>query len=158
MAFQIFTLPLSASAADQEALNRFLRSHRVLQVERRLVEMGAQSVWTFCVEYLEGAEAGPVPGGRPGREQVDYRAVLPPAEFAVFSRLRELRKELAEREAVPPYAVFTNDQLAQMVKLASPSATGLQAIPGVGEAKAAKYGAAVLAVLVAKEVKNPVPE
>ena len=76
----------------------------------------------------------------------------------MLSRLRELRKELAEREAEPPYAGFTNDQLAPMVKLASPSAAGLQAIPGVGEGKAEKYGAAVLAVLVAREVKNPVPE
>ena len=33
----------------------------------------------------------------------------------MFSRLRELRKELAQTEAVPVYALFTNEQLAQMV-------------------------------------------
>jgi hypothetical protein len=35
MAFQLFTLPLAAGEAEIEAMNRFLRSHRVLHVERR---------------------------------------------------------------------------------------------------------------------------
>lgn len=35
MAFQLFTLPLAADEAEIEAMNRFLRSHRVLHVERR---------------------------------------------------------------------------------------------------------------------------
>ena len=158
MPFQIFSLPLSSGPADAEVLNRFLRTHRVLQVERRLIEMGPQSVWSFCVEYLEQVDVPGVPGGKGNRESVDYRAVLSAVEFAVFSRLRDLRKALAEKEAVPPYAVFTNEQLAQMVKVATPSMASLQAVPGVGEAKAAKYGAAVLEVLMTREAKNPVPE
>jgi hypothetical protein len=35
MAFQLFTLPLAAGEAEIEAMNHFLRSHRVLHVERR---------------------------------------------------------------------------------------------------------------------------
>ena len=34
MAFQLFTLPLAAGEAEIEVMNRFLRSHRVLHVER----------------------------------------------------------------------------------------------------------------------------
>lgn len=158
MAFQLFTLPLAAGEAEIEVMNRFLRSHRVLHVERRLIELGIQSVWAFCVEYLETVEGAGVSGNKQPRGSVDYKAVLPPEEFVVFSRLRELRKELADREAIPPYAVFTNEQLAQMVKLESPSLNSLQALGGVGEAKTSKYGAAVLAVLCTRAMKNPVPE
>ena len=158
MAFQLFTFSLTAGSVEMETLNRFLRSHRVLHVERRLIELGAQSVWTFCVEYLETPESGGPISSKPSRESVDYRAVLPPAEFAVFSRLRVLRKELADREAIPPYAVFTNEQLAQMVKIPSPSLTSLQSIAGVGEAKVSKFGAALLGVLSSHEARNPVPE
>jgi hypothetical protein len=46
---------------------------------------------------------------------VDYKEVLNEADFAVFSRLRDLRKVIAEKEAVPAYAIFTNEQLAAMV-------------------------------------------
>ena len=40
--------------------------------------------------------------------RVDYKTVLSPDEFVIFSRLRELRKELAELQSVPIYALFTN--------------------------------------------------
>jgi hypothetical protein len=46
---------------------------------------------------------------------VDYKEVMNEADFAVFSRLRDLRKVIAEKEAVPAYAIFTNEQLAAMV-------------------------------------------
>jgi hypothetical protein len=42
------------------------------------------------VEYLDGAGAGGLlPGGRP---KIDYKEVLKPEEFEVFSRLREWRR------------------------------------------------------------------
>ena len=44
--------------------------------------------------------------------EVDYREVLKPEEFEMFSRLREWRKALAEKEGVPVYTLLTNEQLA----------------------------------------------
>jgi hypothetical protein len=38
---------------------------------------------------------------------VDYKEVLKPEEFEVFSRLREWRKGVAEKEGVPVYTVLT---------------------------------------------------
>ena len=43
----------------------------------------------------------------------DYKQVLKPEEFEVFSRLREWRKGVAEKEGVPVYVVFSNEQLAE---------------------------------------------
>ena len=56
-------------------------------------------------------------------------------EFDVFSQLRQLRKEMAEAEAVPVYALFTNEQLAQMVQRRCRTKSELLGIEGVGEAK-----------------------
>jgi superfamily II DNA helicase RecQ len=128
-----------------EDLNRFLRTHRVLSTERRLVETAQGAYWMFCVEYLESA----LPSSERTPGKVDYREVLPPEQFAKFSRLRAIRKEIADREAFPPYAVFTNEQLAAMARLDAASAVALQAIDGVGEAKMAKYGARFLEGLTA---------
>ena len=46
---------------------------------------------------------------------MDYKEILKSEDFAVFARLRDLRKEIAQAEAVPVYTVFTNEQLAQLV-------------------------------------------
>lgn len=143
MQYGVFAVPAVGGAEATEELNRFLRGKRVLTVERRLIEVGSASVWTFCVEFLETPTAD---GGR-FTQKVDYREILPPDQFAKFSRLRALRKDVAEKESVPPYAVFTNEQLAAMARIESPSLQALQAIPGVGEAKTTKYGAAFLKAL-----------
>jgi superfamily II DNA helicase RecQ len=151
MQLKLFILPVKNLDAAEGEMNAFLRSHRVLAVKKEFVADGENSFWTFCVEYLDStAGAASWPGRGP---KVDYKEVLKPEEFEVFSRLREWRKAAAEKEGVPVYTVFTNEQLAQMVQKKVNSKAGLKEIEGVGEARVEKYGEAVLKVLVF----NPVP-
>ena len=69
MAFQFFTIPIRDAASAAADMNAFLQSHRVLTVERRWVEQGSNSFWSFCVDYVEdsGNQRPPadvrVPGG-----------------------------------------------------------------------------------------------
>lgn len=53
MAFRFFQVPVRDSGAAEEALSRFLRGHRVLSVDQRWVDLGTESYWSFCVDYLE---------------------------------------------------------------------------------------------------------
>ncbi len=134
-------------------MNAFLRGHRVLAVKKEFVPDGENSFWTFCVEFLDGAPGGALPTGSK-RPKVDYKEVLKPEEFEVFSRLREWRKAVAEKEGVPVYVVLSNEQLAEMVRRRASSKAQLKEIEGVGDARIEKYGAALLERLVF----NPVPE
>ena len=111
---------------------------------------GPNSTWAVCVSFDRYGAQRP-PAGK--RARVDYRDVLDEPEFAVFARLRALRKELAEGEGVPPYALFTNEQLAEMVQRRVVSVAALKEIAGIGEARVEKYGEAFLAVL--KEAALP---
>ena len=58
----------------------------------------------------------------------------------MFARLREIRKEIAQADAVPVYTVFTNEQLAQMVQARATTKAALEKIAGVGDARIEKYG------------------
>jgi superfamily II DNA helicase RecQ len=150
MAYRIFTVPIHDSGDSVTELNGFLRSHRVLSVERKLIESGLNSCWTFCVDYLEssgGPPAGPRNGGISNRGKVDYREKLSPEDFAVFAKLREVRKQIAQAEAVPIYTVFTNEQLAQMVQSRATTKAALETVAGVGDARIEKYGGRVLEFL-----------
>ena len=138
MACRFFTVPAHASDKAQEELNRFLSSHRVLAVDRRWVDQGENSFWALCVDYLVSS-AGSGPAGKDGssRNRIDYREKLDRESFAVFAKLRELRKQIAPAEAVPIYIVFTNDQLAQMVQAPPPPGQTWRrskawAMPGLG--------------------------
>ena len=88
MQFRVFHIPLRGAEDAMEEMNRFLRGHRVLAVEKRFCE-GEAGGWAFCVEYEVASGRGTE--GRPG-PKVDYKEVLNEAQFALFSRLRALRK------------------------------------------------------------------
>ncbi len=153
MQLKLFILPVKNLSAPEAEMNVFLRSHRVLAVKKEFVCDGENSFWTFCVEYLESAPTATGASSQSNRPKVDYKEVLKPEEFEVFSRLREWRKGVAEKEGVPVYVVFTNEQLAEMVKKKVSSQAQLNQIEGVGDARVEKYSAAVLERLVF----NPVP-
>ena len=149
MQLKLFILPVKNLSAAEAEMNAFLRSHRVLAVKKEFVSDGENSFWTFCVEYLESAPG--ITGGTSlsGRPKVDYKEVLKPDEFEVFSRLREWRKGVAEKEGVPVYTVLTNEQLAQIIQKKVSSKAALKEIEGVGDARVEKYGEAVLETLAA---------
>ena len=107
-----FVSPFGEKTVTDE-LNNFLRSHRIVNVEKRLIDGERGTGWVFLVEY--GTEGGKN-ASNASSQRIDYREVLNPVEYALFDKLRILRKEIAEKSGIPVYAVFTNDQLAGMVK------------------------------------------
>jgi superfamily II DNA helicase RecQ len=148
MAYTFFKIPCGPEPGAAQVLNDFLRTHSVLAVEKQWVSAGDASFWAFCVQYQEAGAAGAArPGGSGGGAKVDYKEVLNDEQFRVFVKLRELRKQLAEREGMPVFAVFTNEQLAEMVKKPVRTAEELRGIPGVGEARVEKYGREILALM-----------
>ena len=140
MQLKIFTVPIPDSEDRTEEMNRFLRGHRVVTIEKQFCMVGDLACWTFCVTYVEGTM--PTVSAKPGeqREKIDYREVLDPSTFAVFSRLREIRKSLATADAVPAYAVFTDAELAEISKLSPLDEHSILSVKGVASARAAKYG------------------
>lgn len=147
MQFRIFTISaVGATESAIEELNQFLRSHQVVNVERQLIQDGQNSIWTFCVSWMQST-ATDTSSNRSAKKRIDYREVLNEQDFAVFARLRTLRKELADAENVPAYALSTNEHLAEMVRRKVASKSALSEIRGVGEARVEKYGDAFLAAL-----------
>lgn len=155
MRFHFLTIPAFDPDAAQDALNAFCAQHRIVASERHFADRGVDSFWAVCVTWVEGSAAAFPAQGK--RDRVDYREVLGEADFAVYSELRRLRKQLAEREGVPAYAIFTNEQLAAMVQRRVATAQALGAIEGVGEARVVNFGDVFLATLarLLPEVAQP---
>lgn len=145
MKLKFYTIPALAPEAAETELNRFLDSHRVSHIERQFLADGAMSFWAVCVTWVEGEAAIPADAAKRGR--IDYREVLGSDEFALYDRLRTQRKQQAEAEGLPPFAVFTNEQLADMVRKRVTTLAGLGAIDGIGEARLARYGPTFLEIL-----------
>ena len=140
MQLKIFDITSVGSEETMETVNRFLRSVKVLDIDRQFYYSSDKvGHWSLLVTYLpQAGPASSVPFEK--REKIDYKSVLSEADFEKFSRLRALRKQLAESDAVPAYAVFTDAELAQIARLPSIDALSVLKIEGIGEKRLEKYG------------------
>lgn len=60
--------------------------------------------------------------------------------LALFEILRTLRKEIAEKEQVPPFVIFGDNTLKEICRYFPVTETAMLQIKGVGQTKFAKYG------------------
>ncbi len=65
---------------------------------------------------------------------------LTSAGYGLFERLRQLRLEVARKESIPPYIVFSDKTLIDMAVKAPADRNGMLEVSGVGAVKFDKYG------------------
>ncbi len=65
----------------------------------------------------------------------------------LFISLKKLRKNIADKQGIPPYAVFGDQSLLEMATYFPQSLSGLGNIFGVGKQKLEKYGAEFVAAI-----------
>jgi ATP-dependent DNA helicase RecQ len=82
---------------------------------------------------------------KPKTPQFDNDVVI--EKTGLFEQLRQLRKEIAQEENVPPYIVFSDASLKDMEKQLPKDGKDFLQVSGVGEAKNKKYGRQFLAVI-----------
>jgi ATP-dependent DNA helicase RecQ len=80
--------------------------------------------------------------GRPDQDRSGPAEIKPLTgdEVRLFEALRALRRQLARKQRVPPYVVFGDRSLVDMVKRRPQSLEAMAAVHGVGEAKLRRYG------------------
>lgn len=81
-----------------------------------------------------------------------YRKVRKRKEAAapdshLFEQLRTLRKEISQRENIPPYVIFHDSTLREMAEVCPTDQVSMMAIKGMGETKFARYGHLFLKVI-----------
>jgi len=138
MQIKLFTIPVADEGAAIVELNKFLAGHKVLETEQHFFQNEKGAAWCFCVRYLAAAANGFMAVAT--NAKIDYKTVLSEAEFVIFSRLREIRKQIATADAVPAYAVFIDEELANICRLSEISATQIQTIKGIATKRMEKYG------------------
>lgn len=81
------------------------------------------------------------------RKKGAVAAELSEKDAELFESLRELRREIASEEKVPPYMVFADKTLAGMCVMRPATRDEMLEVSGVGEHKLKKYGDRFLEIL-----------
>lgn len=105
MQIKLFTIPVFDNAEATEEMNRFLRGNKVLEINQHFYQNVHTAAWCFCVKYIDTT------GKTSFTKNVkpDYKHLLKPEDFKTFSVLRVCRKEIADDDAIPAFAVFTDE-------------------------------------------------
>lgn len=136
MQIKLFTIPIGESGAALDDMNRFLRGNKILEVQNHLISNDNGAYWCFCVRYIEQQAQTPSTEQKP---KVDYKLVLDDATFQKFSKLRAIRKKVAAEAGLPAFAVFTDQELAEMAKLETLTKKTMLSIQGIGDKKVERF-------------------
>jgi superfamily II DNA helicase RecQ len=167
MRVKLFTFRYSATLGgfDDTPLAEFIRDKEVLSFREHFFQANEVAHLACVVAYqdavvsredLEAAREIPPrvlrpgsPGGRrrAERDRPDPCAGLAEPERVLFNTLREWRARKAHEEGVPPYLVFTNRELLEIVRRRPESANALGHLNGIGPGKVKRYAAEVLRLL-----------
>ena len=113
-----------------------------LTEDARPVLRGEREVW-----LRRDAEPAKRRASKPERAARAREALDGAKEDPLWLALKAKRLELAREQGVPPYVIFHDSTLAQMVAARPRDMAQLAGISGVGASKLERYGAAFLAVL-----------
>jgi superfamily II DNA helicase RecQ len=141
MQIKIYTIPLFGGDWIVEEMNTFLRGRKILQIESKPMNDGANSSWTFCIRYLadDVAKSPSIPFRHSG-QKIDYQATLDPASAARFGEYRQIRRDLSKSDGIPAYAIFTDEQLSHVAQMEELTLAKLKTVKGIGEKTVEKYG------------------
>jgi superfamily II DNA helicase RecQ len=132
---------------DQEVRD-FLKDKEVISVTDFHFIKNDVPYLTFVLRYFpHRAEIESKNMSKEKRDQdEDWKKLLTEADMGLFNILRDWRSQRCKKEGVPPYILFTNHQLAMIVKKRPQSLSELTQIDGIGKGKAEKYGEEVLSI------------
>jgi ATP-dependent DNA helicase RecQ len=141
-----FGLGREFSAAEWKVVFRQLIALGFLDVDP---EFGSLRLNDLCRPLLRGdttlllRKAAKVSKSKSSKQAIDIH----PADLPLWHALRQCRRRLAEEYGVPPYVIFHDITLKQLVDDRPQTLGELLTVNGIGDAKAQKYGADFLAVL-----------
>ena len=52
MQYKIFSIPVLGGNEETEIMNKFLRSVRVVETKKELINYDTGCYWTFCITYI----------------------------------------------------------------------------------------------------------
>ncbi len=135
MQIKIYSIPVFGDTALEEEVNRFLRGHRVLQVERHFCDDNG-GYWAIFIEYADYAPNS-APANR--KDKADVTREMNEEEKQRFEYFRKIRRDIAQQKSIPAYMVFTDAELAILAKEPELREDSAKSVKGVAPSRLNEY-------------------
>lgn len=146
MPIRIFTIPFNEETQTfhDDLIVQFCTNKRIYKIETRFFVRNSMPYWTVVVNYgpILSEEKISVKGGHP-----DEVHDLDDRQKALLVKLKEWRKEVADKAGYPVYLIATNAHLVSAIKNRCTSLESLKLIKGFGKSKIEKFGKGLTSII-----------
>ncbi|GEM_PF-3324338 len=154
---------------DDEPLQRLLHGHEIISTADHFYVHEGEPHLLVCVAYRLGNLDDPQRKDNVKRDESpnrgvqskdrekgdsEWKFVLKDENASLFETLRAWRTLRARADAVPPYIVLTNVQLAHVANEKPKTLSALKEVPGLGKGRAERFGREILGVVSSGVVPN----
>lgn len=146
-----FGIGTELDAGQWRSVFRQLAARGYLQVD--MEGFGGIMLTEKCRPLLKGEETielrreNKTSTGKTRERNTNRITVANSADKILWERLRELRKQLAQDQGVPPYVIFHDATLMELVRLQPDDQAAMGVISGIGQGKLDRYGKPFLQVI-----------
>lgn len=140
---------------DDSPLREFLKDKEIISITDHFFLKNETPYLSIVIKYYPYRQETNPSLAPKGKRDESWREELAEADMGVFNRLREWRAKRSRDDGVPPYILFTNKQLVEIVKTKPASLSDIEKVEGIGASKLEKYGKDILELIApSKEYKE----
>lgn len=130
---------------EDEIINKFILNKNVLEIRKEFFISENVPYWSILIEYEEILEERYLKKGNKKIEK--EKSGLNEWQKILFERIREWRKERANKDGIPVYIIATNSEIREIVISSSDSIEKLKLIKGFGKKKIENYGKEIITIV-----------
>ena len=148
MLIKVITLAFSSArgAFDDTFLQDFLKDCELVSIRDYFFLRNEVPYLSLVIQYFPVRQELISKMQPQGKREEAWRSELTEADMGLFNLLRDWRSKRSRKEGLPPYVLFTNRQLTQLVKLRPQSLAELMKVDGFGQSRVDKYGSEILEI------------
>lgn len=157
MLIKTITLPFNSMAGefDDGIIREFVKDKEIISISNYHFVRNEIPYLTFVLTYYPYR---PEASNSDTAKSDPSRKSLNDTDYGLFNLLRDWRNDTAKKKAKPPYVIFRNEVLTEIVQRRPQSKAELLKINGIGTAKAAEYGDALLKIIGVEPPSSDVTE
>ncbi len=135
---KIITVPFddTLKGFNDKIISDFCLNKKVYQIKSSLIKREKEIYWTYSIIYDELLSA---------HDKEIF--LLTETEQTLYNKLRDWRRERAEKKGFPAYMVCNNAHIRQIVQNKCMTLESLKHIKGFGKAKITDYGKEIIEIV-----------
>lgn len=145
-ATSILTLGGNEGCFSDSEITNFLQGKELISVKDYLLEVVGKNFLVLIITYSVKEDFSKI-GRNEASTSENLMELLSDENKSLFDSLKNWRLLESKKQAIPPFIIFTNKQLAEIASLGPTTLNHLSQIDGIGPIKLERYGDAILKIV-----------